>query len=49
MRRRPWHYTKPFQGITLIEDAYTLWAKLKAEEGSRDFHSLFHSLFTPPP
>ena len=24
--------TKPFQGITLIEDAYTLWAKLKAEQ-----------------
>ena len=26
--------TKHFQGITLIEDAYTLWAKLKAEKGT---------------
>ena len=26
--------TKHFHGITLIEDAYTLWAKLKAEQGS---------------
>jgi len=29
--------TKPFHGITLIEDAYTLWAKLKAEQGSNTF------------
>jgi len=26
--------TKHFHGITLIEDAYTLWAKLKAEQGT---------------
>lgn len=31
--------TKPFQGITLIEDAYTLWAKLRAEQGSTSFNS----------
>ena len=30
--------TKPFHGITLIEDAYTLWAKLKAESGNGDFN-----------
>jgi len=29
--------TRPFQGITLIEDAYTLWAKLKAEAGTTTF------------
>ena len=26
------------QGITLIEDAYTLWAKIKAEQGE-DFNA----------
>jgi len=31
--------TKPFQGITLIEDAYTLWAKLKAEQGTGAFQA----------
>jgi hypothetical protein len=30
--------TKPFQGITLIEDAYTLHAKLRAEDGSTTFN-----------
>ena len=30
--------SKHFQGITLIEDAYTLWAKLKAEQGSHTFN-----------
>ncbi|KAL3898355.1 MAG: hypothetical protein SGPRY_012857 [Prymnesium sp.] len=30
--------TKPFHGITLIEDAYTLWAKLKAESGGTAFN-----------
>ncbi|KAL1498662.1 hypothetical protein AB1Y20_013975 [Prymnesium parvum] len=30
--------TKPFHGITLIEDAYTLWAKLKAESGGSAFN-----------
>ena len=31
--------SKPFQGITLIEDAYTLWAKLKAEKGTTAFQA----------
>ena len=30
--------TRPFQGITLIEDAYTLWAKLKAEQGTKEWN-----------
>jgi len=30
--------TKEFHGITLIEDAYTLWAKLKAERGQSDWN-----------
>ena len=30
--------TKHFQGITLIEDAYTLWAKLKAEQGTKEWN-----------
>lgn len=30
--------SKPFQGITLIEDAYTLWAKLKTEGGLTTFN-----------
>ena len=33
--------SKPFQGITLIEDAYTLWAKLKTEQGSGAFNADF--------
>ena len=37
--------TKPFQGITLIEDAYTLWAKLKAEGGSTTFNPDFDEEF----
>ena len=37
--------TKPFQGITLIEDAYTLWAKLKAEEGTGAFNPELHEEF----
>ena len=31
--------SKPFQGITLIEDAYTLWAKLKVEKGTTAFQA----------
>jgi len=31
--------TKPFHGITLIEDAYTLWAKLKTENGGSAFNA----------
>jgi len=31
--------SKPFQGIMLIEDAYTLWAKLKAEQGTTSFNA----------
>jgi len=31
--------SKHFQGITLIEDAYTLWAKLRAEQGSTSFNA----------
>ena len=27
-----------FHGITLIEDAYTLWAKMKAERGVADWN-----------
>ena len=30
--------TKHFHGITLIEDAYTLWAKLKAEQGTKEWN-----------
>ena len=30
--------TKEFHGITLIEDAYTLWAKRKAERGVADWN-----------
>ena len=30
--------SKHFHGITLIEDAYTLWAKLKAEQGTADWN-----------
>jgi len=30
--------TKEFHGITLIEDAYTLWAKMKAERGVADWN-----------
>lgn len=30
--------TKPFHGITLIEDAFTLWAKLKAETSATAFN-----------
>ena len=37
--------TKPFVGITLIEDAYTLWAKLKAEQGSTTFNPEFDEEF----
>ena len=32
---------QPFLGITLIEDAYTLWAKLKAEQGTASFNPDF--------
>jgi len=37
--------TKPFQGITLIEDAYTLWAKLRAEQKSVSFNADFDEEF----
>ena len=37
--------TKPFQGITLIEDAYTLWAKLRAEQKSDSFNADFDEEF----
>ena len=37
--------TKPFQGITLIEDAYTLWAKLKTEQGTTTFNPDFDEEF----
>ena len=37
--------TKPFHGITLIEDAYTLWAKLKGEQGATQFNPDFDEEF----
>ena len=32
------HPEQEFHGITLIEDAYTLWAKRKAERGVADWN-----------
>ena len=37
--------TKHFHGITLIEDAYTLWAKLKTEQNTASFNAEFDEEF----